>query len=94
MRVNVGSQSNRVAEQFPDGLTPQQFRLVTLESADETGQVYPPLLADWFAMMSLLIGMFMDELITRRAKPDESGPWFITDKGKAWKAMPSESQER
>lgn len=31
-----------VVKRFPGGLTPVQFRMLTLESADEDGKVDPP----------------------------------------------------
>jgi hypothetical protein len=72
-----------VVARFPGGLTPIQFRMLTLESADADGKLDPPSLADWFAAQSILMGLWMDGLIERRCRRNESGPWFITEKGKA-----------
>lgn len=71
-----------VVERFPGGLTPTQFKQVTLESADEDGRVYPPSLADYWAAWSLLMGMAIEGLIHRRVGPKLPGPFYITDKGR------------
>lgn len=78
-----------VVRRYPGGLTPAQFRHEALASADEDGKLDPPSIADWFRQQSLLIGMWMDGLIERRCRPDESGPWFITDRGRITLAQPT-----
>jgi hypothetical protein len=71
-----------VVRRYPGGLTPAQFRHEALASVDADGKLDPPALADWFKAQSLLISMWMDGLIERRARRDEPGPWFITHKGR------------
>jgi hypothetical protein len=70
-----------IMKRFPVGITPAQFRMLTLESADQDGKIDPPSVADWFAAQSILIAMWMDGLIERRGGRNDSGPWFITAKG-------------
>lgn len=72
-----------IVRRYPDGLTPQQFRDETLASADDDGKLHPPSAGDFFSRTSLLLGMWFDGLIERRCRHDESGPWFITDRGRA-----------
>jgi len=69
-----------IARRFPGGLTPAQFRMLTLESADDDGKLDPPSIADWFAAQSLLMGMFIEGLIEKRGTGrmhSRGGPWFI-----------------
>lgn len=73
---------DEIVAKFSGGISPKQWRIVTLESADDDGRIYPHSLADPFKVYSLLIGMFMDGLIQRRCRHDEAGPWFITDQGR------------
>lgn len=74
-----------VVRRFPAGLTFEQFRLVTLESADESGKVYPHSLSDWIKRQSMLFHMSLKEgLIEHRGRHDEPFNWHITDKGRAW----------
>lgn len=86
-----------VVRRHPGGLTPATFRAEALASADEDGKIDPPALADPFAAMSLLIGMWMEGLIERRCRRDEAGPWFITAKGRATSGvtlpLPDQSKE-
>lgn len=74
----------KTVARFPGGLTPKQFALVTLESADEDGRVYPHSIADFFVKQSILYRMAMDDLIDNRARHDAPCEWFITDKGRAF----------
>lgn len=67
---------------FPGGCTPAQYRQVVLESADDDGRLYPHTLGDYFAQQSALMGMLIDGLICRRCKMEETGPWYITEKGR------------
>jgi len=69
-----------IVHRFPGGLTPAQFRMLTLESADEDGKLDPPSIADWWTQQSLLMGMYMEGLIEKRGtgpKWHRGGPWFI-----------------
>ena len=70
-----------IVRNYPGGLTVQQFRTLTLESADEDGRLYPPSINS-FSGYSILVGMFMDDLIKRHAVPNEKGPWYLTAKGR------------
>jgi hypothetical protein len=79
----------QVVRRFPGGLTPKQFVQVALESADEDGKIDPPSLADWFAGQSILIGMWLSDLIERRCRRDEAGPYFITEKGREFLKTPN-----
>ena len=63
------------------GFYPSQFRQVTLESADDDGKLEPPSIQDGFAGQSLLMGMFIKGLITKRYNMNERGPWYITKQG-------------
>lgn len=71
-----------IVAKYPGGLTPKQYRKVVLESADEDGRLYPHSLSSFFDQTSLLLGMYMDDLITRRGRHNEPGSWYITDKGR------------
>lgn len=79
-----------VVARFPGGLNQKQFRLVTLESADEddNGRVYPHSLADWCRVQSWLIGMWMDGLLEHwddgsgRPRMHQPMRYCITDKGR------------
>lgn len=76
-----------VVRRYPGGLTPLQFRIVTLESADENGKVYPHSVADWFRRQSMLFAMSWKEgLIESKNRHDEPYDWRITDKGREWLA--------
>jgi len=64
-------------------MTPADFRRLTLESANEDGQVRPPALTDWWAQQSLLMGMYMEGLIEKRGTGPmwhRGGPWFVARK--------------
>ena len=67
---------------FPDGLTPEQYRRVVLESADEDGRLYPHALADWWLQQSLLMDLFMKGLIKTNNGYHEPMKWIITDTGR------------
>jgi hypothetical protein len=75
-----------IVKRFPRGLTGEQFTMVTLESADEDGRVYPHSIADWCLQQSLLMGMFMkDGLIAPGWRGYHEPMWWkITDKGREW----------
>lgn len=84
-----------VVARFPGGLSVEQFRLVTLESAndEEDGLVYPPGIAsDGHPLIrqSLLISMWFDRLLEhwddRSGRPHMHQPsrYQITDAGRAW----------
>lgn len=87
-----------VVARYPGGLTPQQFRLVTLESADaeDDGRVYPPSIqgvkGNPLIQHSLLIGMWFDGLLKHwddgsgRPQMHQPSRFAITDKGRAWLA--------
>jgi len=80
-----------VVAKYPSGLTAKQFRLATLESADEAGRVYPP----WVKFttgMSIIIGMQLDGLLTRPGGHHSAGPWYITDKGRAALTKPQRDE--
>ena len=51
---------DEIVARFPGGLTPEQYRRVVLESADEDGLLYLHSLANWWHRQSLLMGMFME----------------------------------
>lgn len=85
-----------VVKRFPGGLSPQQFRLVTLESADDNddGLVYPPWIAgapgNPMIRQSMLIRMLMDDLLARwndgsgRPIMHQPSRYKITEKGREW----------
>lgn len=74
-----------VVARFPGGITPKQFALVTLESADEDGRVYPHSIESWFLRQSIIMKMFMDGLIENRGRGYNAPyEWHITDKGRDW----------
>jgi hypothetical protein len=84
---------DEVVAKYPGGLTKVQFRIVTLESADEDddGRVYPPSLANFCQVQSWLMELaFMDGLLTHwddgSGLPAMHQPmrYKITDKGRAW----------
>ncbi len=67
---------------FPGGMTPEEYRRVVLESADEDGRVYPHTLSNYFHQQSLLMGMFMEGLIKTNNGYNEPFKWIITDQGR------------
>lgn len=92
-----------VVARYPGGMTPEQFRIATLESADDDdeGRVYPPSVScanQPLIQQSLLIGMWMDKLLDhyddKSGRPQMHQPmhYRITDAGRAWlkeRAAPS-----
>lgn len=82
-------------KRFPGGLTLQQFRLVTLESADDEdeGRVYPPSIqgvpGNPLIYHSLLTAMWFDGLLVHLDDGSGRPQWHqpirykITDKGRA-----------
>lgn len=78
-----------VVARFPGGLTGKQFMLVTLESADEDGRVYPPSIAGGLmAQTSLLMSMcwYEDVIAPGWHRHDQPMWWKITQKGRDWLA--------
>lgn len=83
-----------VIARFSGGMNFDQFKLVTLESADdaEDGRVYPPHLTDMFGRHSWLIRMWFDKLLEHwddgSGRPVKHQPmnYKITDTGRAWLA--------
>lgn len=86
-----------VVARFPGGLSVEQFRIVTLESAsdEEDGLVYPPSVVDPKNPLinhSLLISIFVDKLVEhwddQSGRPFMHQPsrWRISDAGRAWLA--------
>lgn len=77
-----------VVARFPESMTPHQFKIVTLESADEDGRLYPHSIADWFLQQSLLTGMWMLENLIEPGWRGHHEPmwWKITNTGRAWLA--------
>ena len=77
-----------VVARFPNGLTPHQFRLTTLESADTEGRVYPHSVADKFRRYSMLIAMCHIEGLLDPGwhRHDQPMWWKITQKGRDWLA--------
>jgi hypothetical protein len=71
-----------VVAKYPNGLTPKQFRYLTLSRTDEDGCVEVPSIQDWWAAQSMIMGMCIEGLITRKCRRDEKGPYYITDKGR------------
>ncbi len=80
--AKVDRMHDETVARFPGGLTPEQYRRVVLESADEDGLLYPHSLANWFHQQSLLMGMFMEGLIKTNNGYHEPFKWIITDKGR------------
>jgi hypothetical protein len=86
--ADLDQMHENVIARFPGGVTPKQFYLVTLESADDDGRVYPHSILDVFKQHSLLLGMMMDGLIVNRGRGYNSPyEWHITDQGRAWLEM-------
>lgn len=76
-------QEKRQAEivaRYPGGLNGRQFMDLTLESADENDQVYPPWV-DFWTGMSLLHRLMFDGLLRRRDS-QKGGPWVLTETGR------------
>lgn len=82
-----------VVARFPGGLTPKQFAIVTLESADEDGRVYPHAVADFFKKHSMLITMCHIEGLLEPGwhRHDQPMWWKITQKGREWLAAQTNS---
>lgn len=74
---------------FPAGCTIEQFAILTLESADDDGRLYPYSLADFFKQHSWLFTLLVKGLIDNRSRHDEPMKWYITDKGREWLATHS-----
>lgn len=75
---------SEIVARYPGGLSGRQFIDLTLESADETDQVYPPWVDMW-AGMSLLHRMMFDGLLRRRDY-HKGGPWVLTEEGRKARA--------
>lgn len=79
-----------VVREFPGGLNRVQFAALTLVSAGEDEIVDPPSLADWWKRQSMILGLWMcDGLIERRCRRDESGPYYLTAKARAYLKPPN-----
>lgn len=74
-----------MAEQH--SITFARFQQLTLESADAEGRVVFPQLRDWGAQTGWVLTMYWNGLIERtgpeKRQWEKSGPWVITDKGRA-----------
>lgn len=58
--------------------------------AGEDEIVDPPSLADWWKRQSMILGLWMrDGLIERRCRRDESGPYYLTAKARAYLTPPN-----
>lgn len=86
-----------IVARYTAGLTPQQYRRVILESADETdaGRVYPHSISvpgDPLFQTSFLFSMLFDGLLAHwddgsgRPRPQQPLRYKITDKGREWLA--------
>lgn len=84
-----------IVARYPGGLTPQQYRQVILESADEDddGRVYPHSISvqgDPLYQVSFLMRMWFDGLLEHwddgSGRPQKHQPMNhkITDKGREW----------
>lgn len=73
---------DEIVAKYPNGVTVEQYRRITLECADQEGKIWPHPI-DLFARHSILFGMMMDGLIEWRWGQHGYGPWYITDKGRA-----------
>jgi hypothetical protein len=81
---------DEVVARFPAGLTRGQFKLVTLESADEEdGRVYPPSVADGvMATHSLMMALWLHDKVVEPGWRGYDVPmwWKITQTGRDWVA--------
>lgn len=85
-REELDRMHDEVVERFPSGITPDQYRLVTLESADEDGKVYPHTIGDPFKQHSMLLKMSWQEGLLENRGKGYNAPfdWHITEKGREW----------
>ena len=64
-------------------MTGDEYKLRVLQSADDSGQLHPPRLTNWFLMQSMLVEMEIhDRTIKRTSARDEPMRYAITDKGR------------
>lgn len=67
-------------------MTKNDYELLILASADESGKLEPPQLDDYWAQSSILLFMWFRSEIERRGpecRPeDRSGPYYITQVGR------------
>lgn len=75
------------------GLNFEQFKRLTLESADENGELDPPSLADFWGTMSWLHRLMFDGLIRRRDYL-KGGPWVLTEAGRQARAALKETIDK
>lgn len=67
-----------------------EFRLRTLQSAGNDDIVSPPQYGDFWAVTSILVGLYMEGLLERRGNGPmwkRGGHWFITHAGRAAAAI-------
>ena len=63
--------------------------------AGEDEIVDPPSLADWWKRQSMILVLWMrDGLIERRCRRDESGPYYLTAKARAYLKPPNVGANR
>lgn len=83
----------KIVERFPDGLNYEQFKIVTLETADEDGRVYPPPLVE-MNTFRMVLKMALDGLLTYRGT--HHTPYvpnhFISAKGRDWIAARTDGE--
>lgn len=84
---------DEIVAKYPNGLTFKQFVQIALESADEDGRIYPHPVGTWMDRQSLMMRMFFDGFVCRRARRNEPGPWYITDKGREYVASLSSERD-
>lgn len=78
-------------------MTKDEYERLVLETADDDGKLDPPAVSDWWEGMGILIHMYMKGLIERRGPEprmyDRTGPWFITERGRAAAALTSQEPQ-
>ena len=84
-----------IRDRYPDGLNYEQFKRVTLESADEDGRVYPPELTG-FGTFQMILKMSLDGLLQYRGT--HQTPYlpnhFITDLGRSALAQSEDARKK
>jgi len=74
-------------------MTKDEYKRLVLESAADDGELDPPALTDWWLQTGMLMEMYAKGQLERRGPEprmyDRTGPWYITERGKAALALPA-----
>jgi hypothetical protein len=75
-------------------MTKDEYERLVLKTADDDGKLDPPAVSNWWVGTSILIGMYMRGLVERRGPEkrmyERTGPWYITERGRAAASLSQE----